>query len=96
MGSRLQILSVVAVLALALYGFACVFRDVSALHWTPIKTYAFHDHIIQVRSYPDGWWRKYETMIDDWEDVLAGYDSPDDAFRAAQAHIKQMDKEVQE
>jgi hypothetical protein len=60
------------------------------------KTYAFQDHIIQVRSYPEGWWRKYEAMIDDWEEVLAGYDSPDDASRAAQVHIKRINKEVQE
>jgi hypothetical protein len=59
----------------------------------PTKTYAWQDHIIEVRSYPDGWWRKYEAILDDSEMVVAGYDSPNDAFLAAQARIKSMDRE---
>jgi hypothetical protein len=88
-------------IALAFYGAICVFRDVSATYRTPIKTYVVRDHIwtpkiahvIQVRSYPEGWWRKYEAIIDDWEDTLAGFASPEDAFRGAQARTERADKE---
>jgi hypothetical protein len=34
-------------------------------------------------------------MIDDLDDVLSGYDSPVDAFRAAQAHIRKIDRAAQ-
>jgi hypothetical protein len=35
-------------------------------------------------------------MIDGWGQVLAGYASPEDAFCAAQAHIKRVDKEARQ
>jgi hypothetical protein len=72
MRSRLSSALAVAVILLAFYGLACAFRDVSAIVWTPTKTYTFEDHLIQVRSYPHGWWRKYEAILDDWDDVLSG------------------------
>lgn len=84
------------------YGAVCVFRDISVTRWTPIKTYLVRDHIwwpkiehiIQVRSYPDGWWRKYEAIIDDWEEVKAGFASPEDAFRGGLVYAQRIDKEV--
>jgi hypothetical protein len=96
MGSRWSNFLSTAIVVLAIYGLICVFRDVPALVWTPTETYTFEKHLIQVRSYPHGWWRKYEAMIDDWDDVLSGYDSPVDAFRAAQAHIRKIDKEAEQ
>jgi len=80
--------SVLVWIALSFYGAICIFRDVSESRWTPTKTYVVHDHI---------WTPKIDhILIDDWEDVLAGYDSLDDAFRAAQVHIKRVDKEFEE
>lgn len=84
---------IAAVWLFALYGTVCAVRDISAIGLEPIKTYTAGDHLIQIRSYRTGWSRKYEAIVDDWEDVVAGYSSADDALRAAQAKIKEFEKE---